>query len=258
MNLQKLHYINLHEGIAQTPQDPILIDLIGPYNSTPLGHSYALTAVCNLTGYLMTIPIPDKKTTTVAIHLFSEIMLNFSFPRILHSDNRTEFKSKLIEHLTQQLGIKKTYISPCYPQSNGKLESSHRFIKDYLEISIDGTLELDQLLPYATAAFNWLPNKHSQESPNFLYFRYDPYLPHHAAFLQPKLRYLGSGKGMTHLDKLKQTYTWAALNTKEAYSKQNIDKYNDIPQYKTGDLIMIKNFNKNQIGMQNIYPISES
>ena len=36
----------------------------------------------------------------------------------------------------------------------------------------------------------------------------------------------------------------AALNTKEACSKQNIDKYNDIPQYKIGDLIMIKNFNK--------------
>ena len=35
----------------------------------------------------------------------------------------------------------------------------------------------------------------------------------------------------------------AALNTKEACSKQNIDKYDDIPQYENGDLIMIKNFN---------------
>ena len=33
-------------------------------------------------------------------------------------------------------------------------------------------------------------------------------------------------------------------NTKEAHSKQNRDKYDDIPQYKTGDLIMIKNFDK--------------
>ena len=39
-----------------------------------------------------------------------EIFLKFSFPRILHSDNSTEFKSKLIEHLTEQLGVKKTYI----------------------------------------------------------------------------------------------------------------------------------------------------
>ena len=44
---------------------------------------------------------------TVATHLFSDIMLKFGFPRILHSDNGTEFKSKLIEHLSQQLGIKR-------------------------------------------------------------------------------------------------------------------------------------------------------
>ena len=36
----------------------------------------------------------------------------------------------------------------------------------------------------------------------------------------------------------------AALNTKETCSMQNKDKYDDLPQYKIGDLIMIKNFDK--------------
>ena len=35
---------------------------------------------------------------------------------------------------------------------------------------------------------------------------------------------------------------FTALNTKEAHSKQDIDIYDDIPQYKIGDLISIKNF----------------
>ena len=112
MNLQKPKYINLHQDITQTPQDHMSINLIGPYNTTSQGNSYPLTVVCNLTGYLMTTPVPHKKKMTVAIHLFSEIMLKFDFPRTLHSDNRTEFKSKCIEHLKQQLGIKKTYTSP--------------------------------------------------------------------------------------------------------------------------------------------------
>ena len=64
----------------------------------------------------MTSPIKDKKTMTVATHLFLGIMLKFG-PRMLYSDNGPEFKSKLIEHLSQQLGIKKTYISPCHPQA---------------------------------------------------------------------------------------------------------------------------------------------
>ena len=63
---------------------------------------------------------------------------------------------------------------------------------------------------------------------------------------------------MTHLDKLRQANMLASLNTKDECSKQNIDKYDDIPQYKIEDLIMITNFDKNQIGMQNTYLISES
>ena len=39
-------------------------------------------------------------------------------------------------------------------------------------------------------------------------------------------------------------YMLAALNTKEACSKQNHDKHDDIPQFKIGNLIMIKNFDK--------------
>ena len=120
----------------------------------------------------MTKPIPNNKIATVAIHLFLEIMLKFSFPRILHSNSGTEFRSKLIEHLAQQLGIKQTYISPQHPQANGNSESPHRFIKDCIQkFLIDSTLEWDELLPYATAAFNWFPNEHSQESPHFLYIR---------------------------------------------------------------------------------------
>ena len=108
MNLQKPNYINLHQDITQTQQAHLSIDLMDPYNTTTQGNTYTLTAICNLTGYFMTTPILDKKTSTVAIHLFSDIMLKFRFLRILHSDNGTEFKSKLIEHLAQQLGIKKT------------------------------------------------------------------------------------------------------------------------------------------------------
>ena len=50
---------------------------------------------------------------------------------------------------------------------------------------------------------------------------------------------------MIHLDKLRQAYMLAVLNIKEVHSKQNKEKYDDVPQYKIGDLVMIKNFNKN-------------
>ena len=55
---------------------------------------------------------------TVANHLFSDIMLKFGFPRMLHSGNGTEFKSVHIEKLSQQLGIRNIFISPHHLQGN--------------------------------------------------------------------------------------------------------------------------------------------
>ena len=60
-----------------------------------------------------------------------------------------------MENLSHQHGVIKTFISHCHLQANRKLESSHRFIKDCIwKFSVDGVLEWDQLLPYATTAFN--------------------------------------------------------------------------------------------------------
>ena len=77
MNLHKPNYINLHQDITHTPEDHLSINLMGPYNITTQGNTYSLITICNLTGYLMTASIPDKKTSTVAMHLFSDIMLKF-------------------------------------------------------------------------------------------------------------------------------------------------------------------------------------
>ena len=202
MNLQKPHYINFHKDITQTPQDHLSIDLMGPYNTTIQGITYTLTTICNLTGYLMTTPTPAKKISTAAIHLFADIMLKFRFPRIFHADNGTELKSKLPEHLPPQLGIKKTYISPCHPQLNGKRESSHQFCKDCIcKFSMNSIFKWDQLLPYAklhsTGSQMNIPG-----NPPFSVFWMRLLLTTHATFLQPTLRYLGMNKGMTHLHKL--------------------------------------------------------
>ena len=57
MNMKKPHFIDLHQDMAQTPQDHVSIYLLAPHNIK----SHALTTLCNLTGYPMTTPIKDKK-----------------------------------------------------------------------------------------------------------------------------------------------------------------------------------------------------
>ena len=49
---------------------------------------------------------------------------------------------------------------------------------------------------------------------------------------------------MICLDKLRQAYMLASLNTKEVHLKQKRHKYDDIPNYKIGDLVMVRNVDK--------------
>ena len=61
MNLEKPKFIDLYQDIAQTPQDHLHIDLLGPYSATSQGKLYVLIAVCNITGYFLTTLIKDKR-----------------------------------------------------------------------------------------------------------------------------------------------------------------------------------------------------
>ena len=63
-------------------------------------------------------------------------------------------------------------------------------------------MEWDDVVPLACAAYNFLPNKHSRESPFFLMFGRDPKLPLNT-LLQPKIRYLRDNENLLSLKALK-------------------------------------------------------
>ena len=71
----------------------------------------------------------------------------------------------------------KIYSPPYRPQSNGRIESFHYFLKTYISKHITPQVEWDDVVPLACAAYNFLPNEHSKESPFFLMFGRDAILP---------------------------------------------------------------------------------
>ena len=90
------------------------------------------------------------------------------------TDNGTEFKNKLFKEVVAKLGMEMSIHSPPYrPQSNGKIERFHRFLKACIAKHINHRLEWDELTPMATACYNYFPNCSAQESAFFLFGR-DP------------------------------------------------------------------------------------
>ena len=130
--------------------------------------------------------------------------------RIL-SDNGTEFKNHLFETVTTELGVKhKIYTAPYRPSSNGCIEGFHNFLKACISKHVSPQLEWTSVVPLACAAYNFLPNEHSKESPFFMFGR-DAVLPLNS-LLSPQFHYLGNDLNVLSLEALKNMFHITAEN----------------------------------------------
>ena len=70
-------------------------------------------------------------------------------------------------------------------------------------------------MPLACAAYNFIPNEHSKESPFFLMFGRDPVLPLNT-LLESKIRYMGNDINVLSLEAMKNMFEIAATKLKLA------------------------------------------
>ena len=96
-----------------------------------------------LTGYTITVVIPNKSAETIVKAYMDHIYSVFGRSSCMLTDNGSKFRKDMFDEVCDKLGIKRVY-SPVYtPQSNGKLEGFHRFFKacilsTYTEINWNG------------------------------------------------------------------------------------------------------------------------
>ena len=118
--------------------------------------------------------------------------------------------------MAKELGVEHKIYSPPYrPQSNGRIEGFHAFLKTCLAKHVSPSVEWDEVCTLAMAAYNFLPNEHSRESPFFIMFGRDPRLPLTELF-QHKLRYLGTDETVLSLQALRNMYLVIAENLRKA------------------------------------------
>ena len=174
-NLQMVPYAKLHFDAATFPMEFISMDLIGEfYPPTKSGHKYALTVICMLTGYVFCIPLRTKQASEVVQAYIDNVYAKFGGSLKILSDNGTEFKNQLFKRVAKELGVKfKNYTASYQPSSNGRIEGFHNFLKACISKHISPQLEWTSVVPLACAAYNFLPNEHSKESPFFLMFGRD-------------------------------------------------------------------------------------
>ena len=187
-NKQVVKYNKLHFEASPAPMKFISMDLIGEFHPpSSKGNRYALTVICMHTRFVFCIPLKTKSAEDVVRAYIDKVYSQFGGSEKVLTDNGTEFKNKLINEVCEQLGVKHKIYSPPYrPQSNGRIESFHYFLKACISKHITPQIEWDDVVPLACAAYNFLPNEHSKESPFFLMFGRDAILPLNK-LLQPQV-----------------------------------------------------------------------
>ena len=78
-------------------------------------------------------------------------------------------------------------------------------------------VEWDELVHVAKMAYNIFPHSAVEESPFFLMYGKDAYLPTLHQLLQPKMRYMGDTECRIHLDAMGEIYIMAIMNLKMSH-----------------------------------------
>ena len=122
-------------------------------------------------------------------------------PQSILSHNGTEFKNSLMYQVLQELGIDRIFSAPYHPQSNGKLEVFHKYLKPTLKkLCEKDPTNWDKYLNQVLASYRIMPNLATAESPFFLVYGRDPNLPLHQ-LLEPMQHFLGDpDSGMLDLE----------------------------------------------------------
>ena len=129
--------------IPDRPFDKIAIDLVTDWETSISGNKHILTIINHLTGWLEAFPIPDKYADTIVTTLINHYLPVHMCPRYVLSDSGMEFKNNLMDQVLQQLGIDRIFLARYHPQSNGKLEVFHKYLKPTLKkVYQSGTRQL--------------------------------------------------------------------------------------------------------------------
>ena len=119
--------------IPDRPFDRIAMDLVTDFTESSKGNKHILTIIDLLTGWPEAIPIPNKSTNTITKAFIRHYLPRYMCTRFILSDNGTEFKNQISDKVTKDLGIERIFSAPYHPQSNGKLETFHKFLKPTLK-----------------------------------------------------------------------------------------------------------------------------
>ena len=125
--------------------EQVAIDIKTVTQRTEPGNIKILVMIDAFTRFVRAVPVPNEKTETIAKALLDKWVAVFGPMETLMSDGGTNLVSKVVQNLTEHLGIGRMQTYPWHPQANGTVERWNRTVaKDLASFMTTGDTDWDE------------------------------------------------------------------------------------------------------------------
>ena len=246
-NLKKMRPPLKETDIPPYAGAKISLDLAGPFPVTLAGNRYVVSFVDWLSGWIEAFPVPDKTADSVIYLLQTEIIPRFSCPLVLVTDNGGENVNKAMKETLEKLKIHHVKTSVFHPQSNAKVERSHRTMNDILCKLMNNRKcnTWDLHLPQVLGAMRFNYNDSTGQSPFSILYGRDAVLPIDN-LLQPRRKYYGEETHQILLEVQHEAFVRVHRRMKKQKAKQAkyADRNAKDVEYRVGDPVFLRNHKK--------------
>ncbi len=168
------------------PWDVVSIDLLQLPKSHQ-GSQFLLVCLDHFSRYVVLAPLKNKTTTAIAHALVTHLICQYTTPRVLLSDNGTEFRNQLLSEICSLYGIKQTFTVAYHPSSNGLVERANRKILEALRPVVCSLYDSwEDWLPHVKACINGSLCESTGKTPHYILYGVDKVMPYELLAKPPK------------------------------------------------------------------------
>lgn len=168
------------EMLVSVPEEPwatVCTDYVGPLPRTRHGNTMLLVFFDRFSKWVELIP-QRKATAEGVVKAFRErILARFGTPKILISDNGSQFTSRVVRKYLDEIGVHHQLTAPYCPQEN-PTERANRTVKTMIaQVCQNKHNRWDDFLPEISLAINTATSESTGYSPAYLVQGREPRLP---------------------------------------------------------------------------------
>ena len=157
---------------AFKPFEIVHLDVVGPMPLTRAGNRYILTMMDRYSRVVKLICLPVVTASVIAMSFRNHWLLEYGTPVRTLTDRGSDFTSLIMSVLAGMCGFDQLLTTSYHPETNGRLERFHRYLKERLRC-VAHVRELDFLrdddwdlyVPGIAFSYNVTPNRMTGYSP---------------------------------------------------------------------------------------------